>query len=107
MGTKKNTAMAALAAVVAAAVIAVGGYQLGWWLKAEATDRTAAINQSSYQRQNALVEGILDDIVEAEGNLPPAQRTAIVAQICANAAKLTGSIELPAATTAFLAKECN
>lgn len=106
-----RTAVKAVGATIAGllliAAIVVGGYQLGWWLKGNAADRNARINQQTYGRQNALVEQILDDIRDAETPAIPApQRQAIVAQICDSAAKLTGSIQLPTSAQAFVAREC-
>ena len=60
---KTSSAVAiGVGAIVLTAGIAVGGYQLNWWLRDQAVNRTAEINQDSYGRQNALVEQILDDI---------------------------------------------
>lgn len=88
--------------------LAVGGWKLHWWMAEESTDLSARINQTTYQRQNALVEQIIDDVREAsDPALPPAQRTAIVAQICDSASKLTGSIPLTGSTATFVAKECS
>lgn len=98
---------AVLAGLVLVALVVVGGWQLGWWLKSESTDRNARIQQNTYGRQNALVEQILDDIKDAEtAGIPPAQRKAIVDQVCDSAAKLTGSIQLSAGAQSFVAKEC-
>ena len=99
--------LAALLGIALVVAIAIGGWQLKWWMRSETVNRTAQINQDSYQRQNALIEGILDDISEAQGNLPSAQRIAIVDQVCDSAAKLTGSIQLPASALAFIAQECS
>jgi hypothetical protein len=101
-----GVALILLAVIVAVAVI-IGGYQLGWWLEKDSVNRRARINQDSYNRQNALVEQVLDDISEAQDpNLPAAQRAAIVDQVCDSAAKLTGSIELPLSAQNFINQEC-
>ncbi len=97
----------AFAAVVLVVVIVIGGWQLGWWIKGASTDRNARIQQNTYGRQNALVEAVLDDIKDAETpGIPVPQRKAIVDQVCDNAAKLTGSIQLSADAASFVAKEC-
>lgn len=94
-------------AAVAIVLLLVGIYLGGWWLTRDSVNRRAEIRQDTYGRQNALVEQILDDIREAEGpNVPPNQRVAIINQLCDSAAKLTGSIELPASAQTFIAREC-
>jgi hypothetical protein len=102
---------ATTAGVIAATVlfvgIVVGLFFLGWWIKEYSTNRNAEILQDTYGRQNALVEQILDDIKEAEGNIPANQRIAIIDQICDSAAKLTGSIQLPYTTQQFLQENCS
>ncbi len=98
---------AVLGGIALVVLIAVGGWQGGWWLQKASTDRNARIQQDTYGRQNALVEQILDDIKDAETvGIPPAQRKAIVGQVCDSAAKLTGSIQLSTNAQAFVAREC-
>jgi hypothetical protein len=88
--------------------ITIGGYQLNWWLREDAVNRTSEINQDSYARQDALTSQVLDDIAEAQDPaIPDAQRIAIIDQICDSAAKLTGAIALPNSANQFIAKECN
>lgn len=96
-----------VAVVLAVVLILVLAYLGGWWLTRDSTDRRARVQQQTYGRQNALVEQILDDIREAEGpNVPVNQRQAVVDQICDNAAKLTGSIELSRHAQNFVNQEC-
>lgn len=102
----KSTAatIGALAVVVG---LAVGGWFLYWTLHRSGVNREAEIQQGTYGRQNALVEQIIDDIVEAQDDaLPANQRAAIVDRICDSAAKLNHSIDLPAGVDEFLHKEC-
>lgn len=102
------TILAVVGFVAVIALVGVGGYLGGWWLTEDSVNRQARIDQDSYSRQNALVEQILDDVREAEDpNVPPAQRTAIIDQICDSAAKLTGAIDLPFSTQTFITQECN
>lgn len=106
-GNAAVNTLAVLFAIVVVALVIVGGYQLGWWLKKDAVNRNAKINQDTYGRQNALVEQILDDIKDAETpGIPAGQRIAIVGQICDSANKLTGSIKLTGNAAAFVAREC-
>lgn len=99
--------IAVIAAVVFVIVVSIAAWQLHWFVAEKNVNRQAHINQDSYQRQNALVEGILDDIKDAETpNIPPQQRAAIVSQICDSASKLTGSITLNQHTVTFIAQEC-
>lgn len=104
---RTSNVTAALLALALLAALAVGGWQLGWWLKSESVNRNAKIQQDSYGRQNALVEQILDDVAEAQDpNLPASQRAAITDQVCDSAAKLTGSIQLTAGAASFIAANC-
>jgi hypothetical protein len=96
-----------IGAVIVSVAVLIGLFFLGWWVKEFATNRNAEILQDSYGRQNALVEQILNDISEAEGDIPANQRIAIVDVICDAEAKLTGSIELPIRAQTFINKECN
>ncbi len=106
-GSAAANTLAVLLAIVLIAAVIVGGYQLGWWLKKDAVNRNAKINQDTYGRQNALVEQILDDIKDAEtAGIPPQQRVAIIGQICDSANKLTGSIQLTGNAANFVAREC-
>jgi len=98
---------ASVLAILVVVLVAVGGYQLHWWLRGQEVNRSAQINQQGYGRQNALVEQILDDIKDAETlGIPAGQRIAIISQICDSAGKLTGSIELPFAAQQFINQEC-
>ena len=42
--------------------IIVLGYQLNWWLKGQAVNRTAKINRTSYEVQQTYQEQVLKDI---------------------------------------------
>ena len=101
------SAGAVIASIVLVVAVSVGLFFLGWWIKDYATNRNAEIRQDSYGRQDALVAQILDDIAEAEGNIPPNQRIAVIDGICDSAAKLTGSIELPYNARAFIKENCS
>ncbi len=98
--------LATVAAIAVVIAIVIGGYQLGWWLNKNATNRQAQIYQDSYGRQTALVDSIVDDIKEAEGNIPANQRIAIVDQICDNAAHLSDETRLPQHAIIFINQEC-
>jgi hypothetical protein len=106
MQTLKSALMVILS-VLMIALLSVGVFYLGWWIKEFAVNRNAEINQDSYGRQNALVEQILDDIGEAEGNIPPNQRVAIIDGVCDSASKLTGTIELPFNAQQFIQENCS
>lgn len=95
-----------IAALVLAVGIVVGGYQLGWWLKGNAVNRTAKINRTSYEVQQTYREKALDDIAsvravdaqiaepstaEAVKSQLRAQRIAIVTQTCDAISRLTTS----------------
>jgi hypothetical protein len=103
----KRRTLSIIGTVIAVAAICVAAYLGIWWLRHDTTDRGARVQQRTYGRQNALVEQILDDIRDAETpGIPPAQRVAIIDQVCDSAAKLTGSIQLPAHAANFVAQEC-
>jgi hypothetical protein len=87
--------------------IVVGLFFLGFAIKEYSTNRNAQILQDTYGRQNALVEQILDDIGEAEGNIPANQRVAIIDGICDSAAKLTDTIQLPFNAQQFVQENCS
>ena len=96
-----------LGVVLTLTLVVVGIYLLGWWVTKDTVNRTAKINNDSYNRQNALVEEILADIPEAlNPNLPAGQRIAITSQICDSAGKLTGSISIPFSAKTFIQEEC-
>ena len=101
-----TTAGIILAVVLSIAVV-VGLFFLGFAIKEYSTNRNAEILQDTYGRQNALVEQILDDIGEAEGNIPSNQRVAVIDGICDSAAKLTGSIQLPINAQQFIQENCS
>lgn len=106
-GSVAISALAIVTGVILFCAVIVGLFFLGWWIKEYSTNRDAEILQDTYGRQNALVEQILDDIGEAEGNIPANQRVAIIDGICDSAAKLTGSIELPFNAKAFIQENCS
>ena len=102
-----RTITAVATAIALVVGLAIGGWQLGWWMQAESVNRTAQISQDSYGRQNALTEAVLRGINQLEDpNLPSVQRTALVNEVCFNAARLTGAIQLPQSATTFIAQEC-
>jgi hypothetical protein len=106
-GSIAANVLATIGVIIVIVLVVVGGYLGGWWLKEDATNRTSRINQDSYGRQNGLVEAVLDDYREAsDPALPNAQRQAIIIQLCDNASKLTGSIELPFTVQTFIDTEC-
>lgn len=42
--------------------IAVGGYQLNWWLKSQSVNRNAKINRTSYEVQQTYREEVQKDL---------------------------------------------
>lgn len=111
---------AGLGILLLVALICVGGYQLGWWLNKDGTNRQSEIYNDSFQRQNALVaeagRTIADvktidvQIVtvtdpEVKATLA-AQRKALVTQACETIGKFSGTVSVPASTTQFQTKEC-
>lgn len=109
-----------LGIIALVALICVGGYQLGWWLNKDGTNRQSEIYNDSFQRQNALVAEagrvIADvktiDVQIVTVNDPEvkatlgAQRKALVTQACETIGKFSGTVSVPASTTQFQTKEC-
>lgn len=109
--------LAALAVLAAIAGIAVGGWQLGWWLQQSAVNHQSHINRSSYEFQTTLREQMFKKITDVHDidvqvaaatpdNAAPlrAQRTAIVQQVCDLDLQVHGDI--PTYLTQFVQKEC-
>jgi hypothetical protein len=113
---------AAIGAVVGAILlvggIVVGGYQLGWWLKANNTNRQQHIDRKNYGSQLAYqtkLESTITDVASIDVQLDspntPAsekaglqgQRTAIVRQGCSAANLLT---DIPSADAARVSSNC-
>lgn len=102
------------AALVAAVVLFVAMWQLGWFVEAKNTDRRTQVNDLSQGRQQALTSKVLRDIrtvrdIDTQEQTPEviAQRKAITDGICDSAALLSGSVTIPASAEAFIAQECN
>jgi len=111
-----NITVAVVVIAVLTAGLSLAAWQLGWFVEEKNTERRGHIDQETYQRQNSLVEAMLDDVrevrsldvsaTEAPSPQLDAQRTAIVSQICDSAAKLNGTIDLDSSTAQFVAVEC-
>jgi len=108
--------------VVAVAVtvgVAIGGRELGWWLKADNTNRQTKIENLSYSHQTALKDQVLNDakdIGKIDAAIPFAspeykvtlkgQRIAIVADMCDAAGSLSGTVNLSASAESLVNQEC-
>lgn len=109
--------LAVLGTVLLVAALAVGGWQLGWWLNEESTNRTTGIANDSLARQQALLEDATDKAADirnidvqletAPSDAISAQRVAIVDQFCQSYGGLTGRLQVPASVDALAAQECN
>lgn len=91
---------------VAAAGLAVSGYQLGWWLRADRVERTVRIENTNTGTQTAWRDEATDSISRYE-LLPedhPA-RGALRNQACGLIVRLTPEY-LTANLAAYAAKEC-
>ena len=109
---------AVVGAVVIAAGVVIGGWQLGWWMKSYAVNRNARIFQQGYGAQSAYEEelhGLIVQIdqVEVQITAPQtpsaevaalqAQKQAMVTQGCGIEQKLA----MPSAEAQqFAAAEC-
>lgn len=120
----RNVALGILATIVGVAVlvgIVIAGYQLNWWLKGNAVNRTAKINRTSYEVQQTYREEVLHDMenlgaVDAQLANPAyasmsaelhAQRISIVRTACDHISRLTTSgAGTDPDVVAFHDKEC-
>lgn len=99
--------MIALASAAVLVALAIGGYQLGWWLKAENVDRQVRIDNISKGTQTAwhdqAISGIRDySLVDPENT---AARGALRNQTCDLIARLTNTFRDDIIVT-FENKEC-
>ena len=99
--------------------LAIGGWQLGWWLKSSAASHNAQIYQRSYGAQSADVQELQSLITQVDTinvqttapSTPPseksaleAQQSAIINQACGIADNITPP--LPSSEAAFVAANC-
>ncbi len=99
--------------LLAAAILAVAAWQLGWFVEAKNTDRRTQVNDLSQGRQQALTSKVLRDIrtvrdidTQEQTEAVAAQRVAIVDDICDSAGLLSGSVTLPTSAQDFINQEC-
>jgi hypothetical protein len=106
MTTREKITIGCIVAAIAVA-LAIGGYQLGWWLREENVNRTAEIRRDSFERQETLRDQIIaqaDDLARVDVQLANptitgdqaaalgGQRAAMSRQLCSLAADLVGDI---------------
>ena len=105
-------AIAGIGAVVVAAALAIAGWQLGWWLKTSATDRTAVTRQYSpvAQLQNLISQIDQLDLQldantsQSEKATLTSQKSALVNLACGISVHITPP--LPSPEAAFVASNC-
>lgn len=105
--SSKSIATLVVAIIAATVVLAVGGYQLGWWLKADSTERQVQIDNSNTGTQTAwhdqAIQGIRDyELVDPSNT---AARGALRNQTCELIARLSDPYR-DNIIVAFEAKEC-
>lgn len=88
--SKKTITTLIVAIIASVAVLAIGGYQLGWWLKADSTERQVRVDNSNTGTQTAwhdqAIQGIRDyELVDPSNT---AARGALRAQTCQLIARL-------------------
>ena len=105
--------IAGIGGVVVATAIAIGGWQLGWWLKTSATDRAAVTNQYGpvAQLQNLISQIDQSDLQLVDANMSQSERAALTPQksalvhlACGISVSITPP--LPSAEAAFVASNC-
>lgn len=114
-----SVVLGVLLAILLLALLAVGGWQLGWWLKEESTNRTTGIANESLARQQARLDEVLDKaetiadidvqvvLVTPEQAKPIlAQRAAVVEQFCDAYGGLTGRLTIPTSIDVLASEEC-
>jgi len=116
MDTPLGKVLAVLGTLLLVAALAVAGWQLGWWMNEQSTNRTTGIANDSLARQQGLLEDATDkaaDIRDIDVQLETtssdairAQRIAIVDQFCQSYGGLTGRLQVPASVDALAAQEC-
>lgn len=104
---KKSIATLVVAGIALVVVLAIGGYQLGWWLKADSTERQVQIDNSNTGTQTAwhdqAVQGIRDyELVDPSNT---AARGALRNQTCELIARLSDPYR-DDIIDAFYDKEC-
>lgn len=99
-----------LAAAVAVVVLLIGGWQLYWKLHRSSVNREAAINQTSYNRQTALVDDINREFqaINVPG-ITDGQRKAYTNQLCDDWVRLTPTFQANTSQTihTFVTQECS
>jgi uncharacterized protein YgfB (UPF0149 family) len=114
-----SAVLAVLLGILLLVLLAIGGWQLGWWMKEESTNRNTGIANESLARQQARVDEVLDKaetladidvqiaLVTPEQAKPIlAQRAAVVEQFCNAYGGLTGRLTVPASIDALASEEC-
>lgn len=110
-----------LAVIVLGAILTLVGWQVGWWFTAHNATRQAEITQNGYSNQTTLRQQVTSKLADvtsittqlaAPGVTPDqaaalkAQRAAIAAIACSDAAQITGT-PLPAGQAQWVAANCS
>jgi hypothetical protein len=98
-----RAALAGLLAVVLLAAVVLGGWQVGWWFKSQNINREAKITRHSFGYQQTYREQVtrgIGDVLAISSQIASApdsqvvslkaQRAAILAQTCSQAAQIVG-----------------
>ncbi|MEK6443713.1 hypothetical protein [Pseudonocardia sp. T1-2H] len=110
---------AGLAVLGVAAAVIFGGYEGGWWLRADSTQRQGELNRSSYGFQQAHRDELTSEIGAVytasaqiasaadgqQGSALRAQRFAVLGQVCRTASEITDP--LPAQQAQFVQANCS
>lgn len=118
-GTAVALIIGGLLALSIIAGVIIGGWQAGWWLRNQNTSREAHMIRNGYSNQQTLREQITQQIgnvdtitTQIAGTHDPnlisalkAQRAAVAAIVCQDAAEVTGD-PLPAQQAKWAAMNC-
>lgn len=91
--------------IILVAGIAIGGWNLYWWMNKASTNNTTTILQHSIAVNVGDIDAARNKISELTGLPDGPQKTAITTQVCALVASLTGNI--PSDLASFQAQECS
>lgn len=120
-GQAATAALATILGLVLIVGLAIGGWQLGWFLKSETVNRNAKINRTSYEVQQTYHEKVLsdmDDVRRLDSQISDrayadqvfelrAQRIAAIRVTCDHISRLTTSgAGLDPDIQSFDTKEC-
>lgn len=118
-GKVSGAFIAVVASLVVLVLLAIGAWYLGWFVKEKNVNKAGEVAQQSYSRQvgiaqqtSTLATSIATVDVQITTATPDqaaalrAQRTAMVTQLCDQAAQLNDTAQPSAAAVRLITQEC-